>query len=197
MTGKLLPFRRTRPDTVELSDEALLAGCAGGDPTALGELFDRYDDAVRRFLSRACAMPVSDLDDLVHATFVEVYRSAGRFRGKASAKTWIFGVAVNVSRHFIRSETRRRRFLTNFASAPRAESRPQDAIENRQILNRITSALAGLPPTQRVAFVLCELEGLTGAEAARAMGLRQGTLGRQLYNARKALRAAVEGNIIP
>jgi RNA polymerase sigma-70 factor (ECF subfamily) len=193
MSGKLLPFRRTRPDTVELSDEALLAACAAGDPTALGELFDRYDDAVRRFLSRACAMPVPDLDDLVHATFVEVYRSAGRFRGKASAKTWIFGVAVNVSRHFIRSETRRRRFLVNFASVPRSESRPQEAIENRQILNRITSALAGLPPTQRVAFVLCELEGLTGAEAARAMGLRQGTLGRQLHNARKALRAVVEG----
>jgi RNA polymerase sigma factor (sigma-70 family) len=191
MNGKLLSFQRTRPGAPEVSDEALLAACAAADPTALGQLFDRYDEALRRFLSRACAMPVPDLDDLVHATFVEVYRSAGRFRGRASAKTWIFGVAVNISRHFVRSETRRRRFLTNFAAEPRPAAWPHDKLENRQILNRMTSALAGLPPTQRVAFVLCELEGLTGAEAARAMGLRQGTLGRQLHDARKALRAAL------
>jgi RNA polymerase sigma-70 factor (ECF subfamily) len=192
MKGKLLPFRRERPSATDVSDEALVAACAAGDPTALGRLFDRYDEAVRRFLSRACGMAIPDLDDLVHATFVEVYRSARRFRGKASAKTWIFGVAVNISRHFVRGEMRRRRFLTNLAALPRPLRSPQETLEHRQILHRITSALAALPAGQRVAFVLCELEGLTGAEAARAMGVGEGTIGRQLHHARKALRAVVE-----
>lgn len=179
-----------RPETEE-QDEALLARCAKGNPAALGVLFDRHDQSVRRFLARACQVPAADLDDLVHATFLEVYRSAGGFRGRASAKTWIFGIAVNVSRHHARGEARRRRFLTALADVGPDPIPPQEVLERRHALSRMAAALNGLPYARRGAFVLCELEGLTAAEAATVLGVRPGTIGRWLHEARKWLRSAM------
>jgi RNA polymerase sigma-70 factor (ECF subfamily) len=175
-----------------LDDEALLAACARGDRDALGALFDRHDESVRRFLSRACHIPLVDLDDLVHATFLEVYRSAPAFRGRASAKTWIFGIAVNLSRHHARSEARRRRFLSAFAGLRRAApALPQERLEQREALVRLDAALSGLPYVRRAAFLLCEIEGLTAAEAASVLDVRPGNVGRWLHEARKSLRAAI------
>jgi RNA polymerase sigma-70 factor (ECF subfamily) len=54
------------------------------------------------------------------------------------------------------------------------------------------SALAELPFDLRSAFVLCDLEEMSGADAAAALDVRPGTLGRRLFEARRALRAAVE-----
>jgi RNA polymerase sigma-70 factor (ECF subfamily) len=54
------------------------------------------------------------------------------------------------------------------------------------------AALAKLPFDLRAAFVLCDLEEMSGADAAAALDVRPGTLGRRLFEARRALRAAVE-----
>jgi RNA polymerase sigma factor (sigma-70 family) len=175
-------------------DEALIAGCAKRDSNALGTLFDRHDNSVRRFLARVCQIPGADLDDLVHATFVEVYRSAHAFRGQASAKTWIFGIAVNVARHHARSEARRHRFLTTLAGQRRLGAAPQETLEHRHMLARMGAALGELPYARRAAFALCELEGMTTAEAGSVLDVRPGTIGRWLHEARKSLRAAIEWN---
>ena len=191
MSYRGVPLRDARRGPA-LDDEALLAACARGDRDALGALFDRHDESVRRFLARACQIPYDDLDDLVHATFLEVYRAAGAFRGLGSPRTWIFGIAVNVSRHHARSEARRRRLLAAFGGLWRnATNVPHEALEHRQALERIDQALAALPYARRAAFVLCEIEGLTAAEAASVLGVRGGTIGRWLHDARKLLRAAI------
>ena len=51
--------------------------------------------------------------------------------------------------------------------------------------------LAALPVALRECFVLCQLEGVSGPEAARALGIRPGTLYRRIHDARQRLRAAV------
>jgi len=187
-----VPLHESRRRNLALEDEALLAACARGDRDALGVLFDRHDESVRRFLARACQIPFDDLDDLVHATFLEVYRSAAAFRGLGSPRTWIFGIAVNVSRHHARSEARRRRLLAAFAGLWRSTTNlPLESLEHRQALLRIDEALRDLPYARRAAFVLCEIEGLTAAEAASVLGVRGGTIGRWLHDARKLLRASI------
>ena len=92
MKGKLLALRRVAGDPAEMSDVALLAACAVGDSAALGALFDRHRSAVQRFLARLADQ--RDTDDLVQETFLQVNRSADRFRGRSSVKTWILGIAV-------------------------------------------------------------------------------------------------------
>jgi RNA polymerase sigma-70 factor (ECF subfamily) len=192
--GILVPIRAPEPRLEKLSDDALVAACGRGDPVALGELFDRFHPAVYRFLSRLAGVDGRDLDDLVQATFVEVSRGAGRFRGGSQARTWIFGIAANVSRQHVRGEARRKRALRSLADSPAARGeRPDEAAERRELLARLGEAVGRLPHDLREAFVMCEIEEIAGGEAAAALGIREGTLWRRLHEARKALAEAIKG----
>jgi RNA polymerase sigma factor (sigma-70 family) len=195
--GKLIPLRRLAGDAAEMSDEALLAACAVGERAALGALFDRHHQAVFRFLGRLIAAERHALDDLVQNTFLEVWRSASRFASKGAARSWILGVGANVARHHVRGEARRRAAMQQIpaesagGSGAGAARRPDDAAADRELVARLDVALAALPHDLAVAFVLCDLEDIPGVEAARALGVREGTMWRRLHDARKRLRAAI------
>jgi RNA polymerase sigma-70 factor (ECF subfamily) len=177
-----------------MSDAALLAACAVGDSAALGALFDRFRESVERYLSRLQRTSEADLDDLVQATFLTVQRAAGSYRGRGSVGSFILGIATNVVRHHVRSENRRRAMMVVYAKAdPLPPASPGETAEHREILHRAQEALQALPEELRAVFVLAELEGLPGAEVARILNLREGTVWRRLHNARKALRKALEG----
>ena len=192
--GKVVPFQRKAPWLAEATDQVLVAACAMNDSAAMAELFDRYCEAVHRFLARLVGAGQADVDDMVHTTFLEALRSVGRFRGQSSVKTWLFGIAANVGRHHIRDQVRRRSFLRAWGERDPAPSRtPDAAAEHRQAVERVSVALSRLPYDLRAAFVLCDLEEMSGADAAAALDVRPGTLGRRLFEARRALRAAVEG----
>jgi RNA polymerase sigma-70 factor (ECF subfamily) len=193
VTGRLVPLRRGADTAAALSDEALLAATATGDLGALDALFERFHAPVYRFLGRLAAADDAARDDLVQATFLEARRGARRFRGGSSVKTWILGIAANLARHHLRGERRRREKHARYAEGLYIVSeRPDERLERRELLREIEEALARLPHDLRVAFVMCDLEDVPGVEAARVVGVPQGTLWRRLHVARKAVRAAVE-----
>ncbi len=194
MRGKLLAFRRPQPIAVEMSDEALVAACSVGENAALGELFDRHRAHVRRFIGHLAASDAVELDDLVQSTFLEVFKSAKRFRGNAAVRTWIFGIAYNVVRSYSRGERRRKTAMTELSSVPPASARGPDASMLRaEQLALLARAIRTLPNDLRVAVVLCDIENVEGVEAARILGVRPGTMWRRLHDARQRLRAALEG----
>lgn len=187
MTARLIPIGRTDPRT----DEALVAACVAQDRTALGELFDRYSRAVWRFHARFLGNS-GDTDDLVQATFIEVWRAARGFRGGSSVRVWIFGVAYNLARRHVRTRGRRRAFLEGLALLPVAPEPPLDKIaDDRRLLRRAIERLHALSPEHRVAVMMVDLEGIPSVEAARALGVRPGTFGRRLFEARRLLRDAL------
>jgi RNA polymerase sigma-70 factor, ECF subfamily len=175
-----------------VSDQALVIACAEGETRALGELFDRYNLIVYRFFSRMLGRDHAELDELVSETFLNVHQAARKFRGDASVKTWITAIAANVARHHIRSESRRRAFLRLFQGrhSERGEDESRVA-EHRDLVRRVGKLLGALPYDLRVVFVMCDLEEIPGADAARALGVPEGTLWRRLHEARKSLRAAL------
>jgi RNA polymerase sigma-70 factor (ECF subfamily) len=189
--GQLHPLRRLEGRSAEMSDEALVAAAATGDAAAMAALFDRFHASLHAFVARL-ARP-ADVDDLVHATFLEAFAVAGKYRGGSLVRTWLFGIALNVSRHHFRSESRRRTFLTALEPpAPADAARPDRTAESRQLVERVRAALAHLSHERRAAFLLCEVEELSGPEAAKALGAPVGTVGRWLFEARMAVREALE-----
>jgi RNA polymerase sigma-70 factor (ECF subfamily) len=190
--AKILPFPRKTLASLDLSDEALIAACAIGDPAALGTLFVRFNADVFRFLARVCSVGADELDDLVQKTFIEVHRSAARYRGASNVKSWLFGIAANVARHHVRSTVRRKRALeVLLQTEPIASKRPDELAEEKQLLAKVVEILPQLPHDLRVAFVLCEIEEFSGVDAAKTLGLREGTLRRRLFDARRMLRRAI------
>jgi len=208
--GALLPFRsprgRSKATTYEepvvairpiedLSDEALIAACAAGDAAALAALFDRHHAVVFRFVSRIASACASDVEDLAQSTFLELWRSSSRFRQSGSARSWILGIAANLVRHYVRGEVRRRTAMADLAGQPVSGGgrRPDELASQSQLMQRLADALDRLPHDLRVAFVLCDVEEVPGVEAARALGVRQGTMWRRLHDARKRLRDLMGG----
>jgi RNA polymerase sigma-70 factor (ECF subfamily) len=177
-----------------LSDEAIVAACAVGDGAALGVLFDRYHAALHRFIGRRAGADADDLDDLVQLTFEAVPRAARSYDRRAAVKTWLFGIANNVVRHHVRTEIRRKRLVESAAQAPRPD--PVDsaaAVLDRERALRLASAVAELPDRLREAFVLVYVEGVPGAEVAKLVGAREGTIWKRLHQARAMLRDAIGG----
>jgi RNA polymerase sigma factor (sigma-70 family) len=188
MTDRLLPFRRG--NYCDRLDTTLLSECARGDSGALEELFQRHGDRVHRILSRLRGVDAADLEDLVQTTFFEVHRSARRFDGRAAVETWIVGIAINVMRHHVRGEIRRRTALTKMAGepSPQRPASPYECSANRQDMARLQEAFERLPRDLKVTFTLCDLEGMRGVEVARALNLPEGTVWRRLHDARNRLK---------
>jgi RNA polymerase sigma-70 factor (ECF subfamily) len=189
MTDKLIPFRRPS-EWHEVQDEALLSAAAAGDNSALEELFQRHGDIVHRIVARLRTIDRRDLDDVVQTTFIEVGRSARSYDGRSAVRTWIIGIAVNVARHHVRGEVRRRAAVSAIADlpAPRAVTTPFEEAAHRQLLGRLVSAFDELSHDLRAVFTLCDLEGMRGVEVARALGIPEGTVWRRLHDARTRLR---------
>lgn len=179
------------------ADRELLASCAAGDRAALGLLYERLHRDVFRFAAHLVGAASPDLDDLVQTTFVQAWSAASRYRGEAEVRTWLFGICANVCRNHLRWSFRRRRafvLLTDLQVHDVFLPAEENAIR-RQKLERLSQALADLPPNQREAFVLCDVEGASGFEAATVLGIPPGTLGRRLHDARQKLRRAVDGDV--
>jgi RNA polymerase sigma-70 factor (ECF subfamily) len=176
-----------------MSDEALVAACALGELAALGALFDRYHDVVRRFLARMSGTDDRDLDDLVQITFESVPRAARGFDGRSQVKTWIFGVANNVARHHVRSEIRRKRLAGAAAATTTDRADAAAEVLERERAALLQDAVASLPAKLREAFVLVYLEGLSGRDVAHLLGVREGTIWKRLHEARALLREALRG----
>ena len=191
--AKLVPLRRVDGLPAEMSDEALLAACALGDRAALGALYDRLSPHVWRFLSRMAGNRVEELEDLVQATFMAIHASAATFKGTALVRTWVFAIAANVTRRHVRDEVRRRAALERLSKLPVPPAgRPDESVEQQQLMLRMREALSALPHDLRVALVMCDLEDIAGREAAAVLQVPEGTLYRRVHEARRALRGLVE-----
>jgi RNA polymerase sigma-70 factor (ECF subfamily) len=169
-------------------DPDVLRQLASGDIGALGELYDRYSEPIRRFVERATSN-AEDVDDLVHATFLAAARSASRYDGRPSCRPWLVGIALQLLR-------RRRRSLGHFLSVLSSlrglqgmANDPRPALQARVDVDQ---ALAQISEPKRVAFLLAEVEGLSCAEIASTLDIPIGTVWTRLHAARRELRQALE-----
>lgn len=194
MSAKIIPLRQESTRVLDLSDEALVAGCAAQDAAALSALYRRHHEAVYRFLSRMVGAASPELDDLAQLVFLAAWNGAGRYRGQSAVRSWLFGIAANMARKHHRTEKRRQNAFTWLSfGLKKTPPPPDETVSHQQLVDRLAKALDDLPHDLRVAYVMCELEEIAGVDAARALGIRPGTMWRRLHDARKRLRAMIEG----
>jgi RNA polymerase sigma-70 factor (ECF subfamily) len=145
--------------------------------------------------------------DVSQDVFLQVYRVLPRFEGRSSLKTWIYRIVVNQCRNRQRWWRRRRRDkalpleeLTASESVQLASppnEGPEQEVARREESRRVQAALIKLSLDHRAVLLLREVEELSGAEIAEALGVAEGTVKSRLARARDALRQALvarEGN---
>ncbi|MEL6894312.1 MAG: RNA polymerase sigma factor, partial [Actinomycetota bacterium] len=163
-------------DRTRTEDHALIARVTAGDRVALEMLYRRHARWLTARLQARCGDP--DITDLaVQDTFLAVWRSAKKFRGDGDVGAWIWGIGI---RRLVDQLRKRRPDPLDpgvvAALAGDMESMPSSEDELLAAGGDATTALAGLEPDLRAVFVLTVVDGLTTREAARLLGVPQGTV---------------------
>ncbi len=137
-------------------------------------------------------LPAShDAEDAFQATFIVLARRATSIMRKERLANWLHSVAVRTSQVARRRVTRQRaaeRRLMNETS----QARPEPAEDREELLPILDEELNCLPRRYRVALVACEIEGKPRREAARQLGIPEGTLSTHLARGRKLLRERLQ-----
>jgi len=176
-----------------VGDPEILKGVVAGDPGALGELYDRYARDVWRAVRRTLAS-ATDVDDVVHATFLGLPRIAASYDGRASCRNWLCGIAVNLAVRQRRGKQRFQRMIEAFAHTltGRSPGDPERRASGSEELAVLDRALATLSERKRAVFVLVELEGLSADEAGQSLDIPAATVRTRLFHARRELKSALE-----
>ncbi|MBS2014817.1 MAG: RNA polymerase sigma factor [Deltaproteobacteria bacterium] len=182
--------RRRSLDGDAVGDPEIVARIAKGDTSALGVLFDRYDRDVRRVVSRL-GISAADVDDVVQATFLDVLRASAGYDGRENARPWLIGLAVMQVRRHRRSLARIAARVTAWAREPSPHpTTPEEETAVSQAAMRARRALDALSPKKREVLVLVTIEGLSGEEAAKLLGIPVATVWTRLHHARNEIMAA-------
>jgi RNA polymerase sigma factor (sigma-70 family) len=126
-----------------------------------------------------------DAEDAFQATFLVLAQSAAKLRKKTALASFLYGTAHRIARNAKRAAARRRKHEGQ-ASA-RSSQNPADELSWRELRLLLDEEIARLPEKYRSVFLLCCLESLSQAEAARRLGMKEGTLSYRLTSARKLL----------
>jgi RNA polymerase sigma factor (sigma-70 family) len=177
-----------RSETAQTSDADIFRKLAGGEIGALGELYDRYREPIRRFVARATS-DADDVDDLVHATFLEAAKSASRYDGRPSCRPWLVGIAAQLLRRRRQSFGHLFAVLTSLRGIRATATDPRPALQARADVDR---ALGRISEVKRIALLLAEVEGLSCAEIAAVLDVPIGTVWTRLHSARREMRRALE-----
>jgi RNA polymerase sigma-70 factor, ECF subfamily len=160
-----------------------------GDPDAFGALVERYQRMVHALTYRMTGS-MADAEDLAQETFLRAFRRLETFRGESKFSSWLCRIAVNACLNWAQRERRRdevhRHWAQDEAVFADGGAAPTDGgATNPQ---RVTAALLRLPAPQRAAVVLTACDGLSHAEAARALGCAETTVSWRLFVARRKLK---------
>ena len=173
-------------------EQELVLRLREGEAAAVGEAYDAHHAAVRAFALRLVG-DSSVAEDLVHEVFVTLPKAARNFRGDASLRTFVMGIAVRHARHYVRHAVRQRAAFGRLQREPaEAVTSPEELARRKQLAQALTRALDKLSLEHRVAFVLCEVEERSSREVAAIVEAPEATVRTRLFHAKKKLRVELE-----
>jgi RNA polymerase sigma-70 factor (ECF subfamily) len=181
------------------SDRTSVALACDGDSEAFRSLVERHSRYVFSVAYRLTGT-VEDAEDIVQSTFLKAFRQLSRFEARADFKTWLHRIAVNCAIDLIR--TRRHREIAqdptdlemgaqDHASAGQAPG-PDRLLLSAEIRERLHEGLAQLTTSERAAFMLRHVEGLSIREVAAAMGLKTEAAKNSIFRAVRKMRSVLE-----
>jgi RNA polymerase sigma-70 factor (ECF subfamily) len=179
-------------------DAALMLRVRQGDMDAFAELVDKYKQPV---LNVACRMlrDATEAEDLSQNVFVQVYKSADRYKVSAKFSTWLFTIVRNLCLNEIRRRSRHPADSLEAATAEREGSAPvqfedrkavipNDSAIESELAAKIEAALAELPENQRTAILLCRDQDMSYEDIGKIIGASLSATKSLIHRGRETLK---------
>jgi len=176
------------------TDEELVARSIGGDAESFNELILRWERPIFALAYRTIGRE-EDARDVCQETFLRAFRALPAFRGQSKFSSWLYRIALNLCRDWMRRERR-----SPIVQAPEdvdlmelaAAAEPSESIEElvgrKDLARSVERAMTLLSEEQRTAIVLKEYHGLTFQEIADLVGCPLSTVKTRLYQGLTVLR---------
>lgn len=179
-------------------DAALMLRVKQGDMAAFEELVDKYKQSVVNLACRILS-DAAEAEDLAQNVFLQVYKSAHRYRVTAKFSTWLYTIARNLCLNEIR---RRSRHPADSLEASQAESEdlparqfedkstfaPPEELLQGELAGKIGEALADLPESQRTAILLFREDDMSYEDIAEVMGCSLSATKSLIHRGRETLK---------
>ncbi len=183
------------------TDEELVARSRTGDMDSFNQLILRWERAIYALAYRVIGQE-EDARDVAQETFLRAFRALPGFKGQAKFSSWIYRIALNLCRDWIRRKRR-----TPVSPLPddvdiselAAEQGPSESVEDlvarRELSAVVEEAMTLLPEEQRTAVILKEYHGMTFQEIADLQGCPLSTVKTRLYQGLSVLRKHLKDRI--
>jgi len=176
------------------TDEELVARSIRGDADSFNQLILRWERPIYALAYRTIGRE-EDARDVCQETFLRAFRALPGFRGQAKFSSWLYRIALNLCRDWMRRERRAPIAqppedvdLMELAAAAEPSESIEDLVARKDLSRAVERAMAQLPEEQRTAIVLKEYHGLTFQEIADLMGCPLSTVKTRLYQGLSVLR---------
>tara|TARA_B100000029_G_scaffold516831_1_gene635643 strand:+ start:316 stop:945 length:630 start_codon:yes stop_codon:yes gene_type:complete len=184
-------------DHTNISDEKLFYRVQRDDIVAFEEIVERYRGRLYNCIYRMvhnteCA------EDLLQETFLRVYRKRRNYKAISSLSTWIYTIALNLSRSELRKRKRRKFFSLdspNYKTGskerfelPDKTSGPGEKLETNELGRAIQHAIDLLPEKYKTVIILRDIEEMSYEEIGDILGCPTGTIKSRVNRARLKLQ---------
>ena len=200
----LEPLRLKKLDLAELSDEDVMERCAMGSEAAFRALVQRYRTRIMNLVCRF----INDRDraeEISQEVFLRVFRNRERYRKSGKFSTWIFTIAVNLTKNEIRSRVRHKGTFSLDAmeedssgqgmTFPDSKPLPDEDLTAHEIGQKVAEALRKIPARYREAVVLRDVEGLSYEEVGQILKIPGGTVRSRINRARLMLKERLKPHL--
>lgn len=174
---------------------ALLSRIAEDDRDAFDALYRALEKPVFRFI-RARLNDPFEAADVLHDVFIEVWRGAGRFEGRSSVKTWVFGIAYRKVIDVFRKSAR----MDVTDDVPEVEDTSGGAETDLLASERndhLADCMATLSADHRAVVDLAFFQDMGYREIAEIEDIPEGTVKTRVYHAKKLLLHCLERHLTP
>lgn len=186
--------------TKELADQQIIEDVLSGNKNAYSLLVAKYQFRILNVVGRF-VREQADCEDVAQQAFIKAYEALPNFRGESSFYTWIYTIAQNCAKSFVKSKSQQ--IISVDAQDPEVDSydgserlhdieTPEDIFASEELKRLLTEALNKLPSDLRQSIVMCELDGLSYDEIAEKMNCPVGTVKSRIARARATLSKVID-----
>ena len=188
-----------------LTDDELVARSVGGDVDSFNQLILRWERPIYALAYRVIGKE-EDARDVCQDAFLRAYRALPAFKGQAKFSSWLYRIALNLCRDWIRRQRRapvsqlpEDSDVTDLVSEAGPVESIEDLVARRELSSIVEDAMSELSEEQRTAIILKEYHGMTFQEIADMQGCPLSTVKTRLYQGLTLLRRRLEqqGHMMP
>jgi RNA polymerase sigma-70 factor, ECF subfamily len=182
-----------------MEENSLVRKAQEGNQEAFTELVRKYMNKMTH-LAYSFTRNRETAEDLSQETFIKAYNAIPRFKFHSSFGTWLYRIAVNTAKDYLRREEGHLEEpldAHDYKYPEKSSTHPDRKTDQKELSQIINRAMESLPAKHRIILTLRDLQGLSYADISRILKISEGTVDSRLFRARKSLREKIRPYFYP